>query len=225
MSALLARCAAVWLTVTTATGVVGAWAAPDLPVLAHPGTAVPFVDVLAAAAALALVGCAAWCWGVCTVVVASAVRAGSRHPVLARTGVPPWAQRLVLAACGAALVSTTTLSAASATPGPVVVVGQLAGGEPARGTSGEPGVGAVAGLSLPDRTTGARRPVRTLTVQPGDSLWAIAERLLAPGASTAEVADLVSRLHDLNRAAIGADPDLIHPGHQLRTPLGARPAR
>jgi nucleoid-associated protein YgaU len=54
-------------------------------------------------------------------------------------------------------------------------------------------------------------------VQPGDSLWLIARRLLGPGASAGEVAREVARLWRLNEQRIATgDPDLLHVGTVLR---------
>jgi hypothetical protein len=58
---------------------------------------------------------------------------------------------------------------------------------------------------------------RFLLVQPGDSLWAIAKRLLGPNASPAEIARKVDRLWELNRERIGTGcPDLLLVGTKLR---------
>ena len=58
---------------------------------------------------------------------------------------------------------------------------------------------------------------RFLVVQPGDSLWAIAKRLLGPNASPAEIARKVNRLWELNRERIGTGrPDLVLVGTKLR---------
>lgn len=226
MNVSLARCAAVWLATTGVCLAMGCWAAGDL----HGWSS--FDAALSGVAALALIGCAAWSWWVTTVVVAGAVR----HRSPSRTG---WAQRLVLAACGAVLVGGVQIGPSMAAPSHITVADDQT----------PPGVGiaALEGLSLPARTTGALAvgaagaaasagaalappprvagPTTTTTVRSGDSLWSIAERLLAPDASAGEITDLMHRLHDLNRAEIGTDPDLIHPGYQLRTPLGVRPAR
>jgi hypothetical protein len=59
----------------------------------------------------------------------------------------------------------------------------------------------------------------TYRVQPGDSLWSIAERLLGPDASTAEVARKVHRLWTLNEDRIATgDPDLLRVGTVLKLP-------
>jgi LysM repeat protein len=57
----------------------------------------------------------------------------------------------------------------------------------------------------------------THVVEPGQSLWAIAEDLLRRPASIARVAFEVGRLWRLNADRIGTgDPDLIYAGQQLR---------
>jgi nucleoid-associated protein YgaU len=57
----------------------------------------------------------------------------------------------------------------------------------------------------------------TRVVEPGQSLWAIAESLFGGSASVAQVAFKVDRLWQLNAARIGSgNPDLIFPGLRLR---------
>jgi nucleoid-associated protein YgaU len=57
----------------------------------------------------------------------------------------------------------------------------------------------------------------TYVVQRGDSLWSIATRLLAPGASAAAIPREVNRLWELNRERIGTgDPDLLPVSTELR---------
>jgi nucleoid-associated protein YgaU len=53
-------------------------------------------------------------------------------------------------------------------------------------------------------------------VQPGDSLWSIAKRLLGPDASAGRIAREVNRLWSLNRSRIATgDPDLLMVGTRL----------
>ena len=58
----------------------------------------------------------------------------------------------------------------------------------------------------------------TVTVRRGDSLWSIAQRHLGTIATDAEVARAWPEWYAANRAVIGDDPDLIHPGMQLVPP-------
>jgi Tfp pilus assembly protein FimV len=76
----------------------------------------------------------------------------------------------------------------------------------------------LTGLPLPDRSAGVVAPTPEVTVRPGDSLWAIAERWLPPDARTHDVAVATHALYRRNAARIGTDPDLILPGTQLRLP-------
>lgn len=61
---------------------------------------------------------------------------------------------------------------------------------------------------------------RAVVVQPGDSLWLIAERALGPqrGSDPAAVDAAWREWYRTNRAVIGADPDLILPGQRLSPP-------
>ncbi len=58
----------------------------------------------------------------------------------------------------------------------------------------------------------------TVTVRRGDSLWSIAERHLGAAATDVQVARAWPQWYAANRAVIGDDPDLIHPGTQLVPP-------
>lgn len=94
---------------------------------------------------------------------------------------------------------------------------------PSHATAGD--VDSLRGLPLPERPTTpgpAPVPVRAPAadahvVVPGESLWSIV-RERSPAADDAEVADQVRRWYRANRAVIGSDPDLIHPGQRLDPP-------
>ena len=188
----------VWLGVTAATltaagAVPGAWRAAAG---ASPTQSV--APVLVAGCAVALAGSLAWLWLVTTVTVAEL----ATGTVPRTDGV---ARRLVLAACGVAVVAGTALPA------------HAAGGE---------GVDVLAGLHLPERAVGpagvhpSHAPAApsggsTYVVRPGDSLWSIARAHPAPPS------DVEARWHAIwrdNRDVVGDDPDLIHPGQALRLP-------
>jgi hypothetical protein len=58
----------------------------------------------------------------------------------------------------------------------------------------------------------------------GDTLWAIARSTLPDEQSAARVTAEWHRWYAANRSVIGADPDLIRPGQDLRQPTGRPPA-
>ena len=219
MNGHISRGMAVWLAITTAAATVAWWLlAAQLP------SADSFDGLLANGAAVLLAGCAVWAWLVTTIVLVAEVLGGRRTP-----GVPVWARRTVLAACGLALVGISPAHASPVLTPPA---------------PSDPGAEALIGLQLPDRTTGPahRRQLEpggfstpvwsadratnpSVRVRPGDSLWRIASRLLVDGACATEVAELTDLLYTLNRAVIGDDPDLITPDQLLRTPHGVRTDR
>ncbi|MDR7364033.1 hypothetical protein [Nocardioides marmoribigeumensis] len=101
------------------------------------------------------------------------------------------------------------------------------------------GWGLLDGLPLPGLPTGAaperaahprethRHPrvaPRTVTARPGDCLWSITATLLGPSASDGQVARAWPRLHRLNRATLGPDPDVLVAGARLVVPDGWRAA-
>lgn len=133
---------------------------------------------------------------------------GPAPPSNPRTpGRPGPVRGLLLAACGVAVLSTTTTGAA---------FGQ-------EGSDAPLSAEALDGLPLPDRATGggpAPAPTDPLVVRvrPGDSLWAIAAHALGPGASAAQVTSYWHRIHAANAAVIGTDPDRLLPDQRLHLP-------
>ena len=204
-----ARCAVVLLAATAAAGALLAWL---LPGPLDPATTVdPALltadRVLVGLADAALAGCACWAWLV-TVLVTREALAGRRRPV---RGVPAWARRWVLAACGAALVGATLpgVSVAAPASAPDIV-------DPTR-----PAVSSVGRTAPRIGVTVRRDPPapRRYVVQPGDTLWDLAEGEIGEDATARAVSAYWQRIHRRNRAVVGTDPDLILPGQQLRVPL------
>ena len=72
------------------------------------------------------------------------------------------------------------------------------------------GVPAVPPTTMPDH--------RTVTVQPGDSLWLIAAQRMGPSARPAQIAAAWPAWYRANAATIGPDPRLIQPGQVLSVP-------
>ena len=169
-----------------------------------------FDGLLFAASWWLLVGCAAWAVLIC---LAAVLEVMSRGRLRATTWVrcPPVLSRLLLAGLGVALVSV-----------PLPALGPAAAVSTHRGSGVADPVGAAGQQTLPvparplDPAGGG---TTTVVVRPGDTLWSLAEHRLPASSSTAEVVDLVARLHRRNSAVIGSDPDLIRPGQRLVSPL------
>jgi hypothetical protein len=157
-------------------------------------------DLVVGGCAAALTVALGWLWIVTTATV-SGVVTDTLRPGGGTT------RRLVLAACGVAVVAGSAL--------------------PASATGGE-GRELLAGLPLPDRAVApaaAPAPVArpaggrgdTYVVRPGDSLWEIA-RTHPDGTGSVELRWRAIWL--ANRDLVGDDPDLILPGQALRLPGG-----
>jgi hypothetical protein len=202
------RCLLVWASGTTVLGAVAQVTRPVAsPALLGSLAELPLDRALVDLAALILLGCLAWGWLALTVTVVEALRgAGTGIP---RIGIPlrlpHGVRRLVLGACGVALVSGLAQPA-------------LAAGGPAR-THHERGLTALVGLPLPDRAVvPASASPRAVVVRPGDSLWSIAARDLRPDALATDVASRWHAIYAANRGVIGPDPDLLEPGQRLLLP-------
>jgi LysM repeat protein len=165
--------------------------------------------LLVAGAAWVLVVCVAWACLVSAALLLEVVSSGRLH-IATHLGCPPSLRRAVLGGLGIAL---TTGGAAVAMPASAVPA-------PAEGS----GAGRFS-VPVPARPTDARStgaaydvPRQRVQVEPGDSLWRIAERRPGQRASSQEVARLVERTYRANRRVIGPDPDLIFPGQRLEVP-------
>jgi hypothetical protein len=143
---------------------------------------------------VALLVAVVWGWlqGFAAVVDAWRGSTGSTRPGTVR--------RLVLTACGVAVVTvlaTQSADAAASHPGPDILTG----------------------LPLPERAEGpAHATRRSAVVRSGDTLWALAAAELSPPASASDITDRWHLIYRRNHAVIGADPDLIRPGQLLELP-------
>lgn len=142
-----------------------------------------------------------------------ALPAAARH--LPAIGTAGW-RRLVLGACGLAIALPPAAAHADEDASATAC---------GRSCAAAPDGPSLSGLPLPElpvaRRPAAARPRDHVTVAPGDSLWLIAERLLPASAPDVAVARLSLALYADNRAAIGADPDLILSGTRLTIPGGS----
>jgi len=210
------RCFVVWGTATAAAAPVVGWLLPEPAGGATAGSG-GFAAWLVSGCALAAAGCVAWLWVLVTLVVIDALRGRPD-----RAGVPTAVRRVVLAACGLSLAGGLVVPAHADRPAPPP--------ESAATTQA-----LLVGLPLPDRTTtttewigslGTRpAPVHEVApardevrVEPGDTLWGIARDTLPPGADSDEIDRRWRAIYRANLDAVGADPDLIHPGQRLLLP-------
>lgn len=220
------RCLLVWVGATAALAALLTWTLPDLgaarTALAGPGIdSHPFATLLVWVCSAAGLGCGTWLWTLTTVVVLEAAFEGGQPGT---QWVPTGVRRLVLAACGVAIIGVAL--PAGSTPG-----------SPHLDHTGRTEQAIIAGLPVPDRATGGpgrphdpatapapaptQAPTRAVVVQPGDTLWAIAEADVGASASDAAIAAHWQRIYALNRDEVGSDPDLIRPDQHLQLPTSA----
>ena len=210
------RCLLVWVAATAVAGlgsVCSAATARPTWTAARSGAlgSLALDSALTALAATALLGCCVWMWVSATATVLEAASGQPWRPT--PWGVPGGVRRVVLAACGVALVGGLSSPAGAV------------GAEHSRHHG-------LAGLPLPDRATSPdrHRPeadlgrpragpgARSVVVSTGDSLWSIAVSALPAGASAPRVTARWRAIYRVNRAVIGPDPDLLEPGQRLRLP-------
>lgn len=113
----------------------------------------------------------------------------------------------VVAALGVSAVATPAVALDEPSPGPVASAPEA--------SAPVAGVPVVARPQVGTPQPGGSAPVR---VEPGDSLWRIAERSLGVRATAAAVAEQWPRWYERNRSTIGPDPDLLLVGMLLTPP-------
>lgn len=219
------RCLLVWLS---ATALAVAAVLALLPGVRRPLPAA-FDVLLVRVAEWALLGCAAWAWAVTTAVVAEAMPGvGSGRPGTRVPGVPPAMRRLVLLACGAAVVSGLAGPAvADDLRLPTAMAQHLAHRFdrlpfPSRLPDAPPGQDAEHRVVLGAADGLTHRGRAAVVVRAGDSLWTIAADRLGSRASDAEIAAEWQRIYAANHHVLGDDPALIEPGQRLRVPQEER---
>lgn len=228
------------------TVVLGTTAAAVLLLLAAPTPAAALRALRDPAAAtdptaplVALLSLLAWAlagWLALVVLVTAAGHlpgaAGRLGAAVSRRVAPAAVRRVVEVALGlsvavGALGSSPALAAPGPAGGPAApAAASLDWAAPApapgedRGPAGPPAQDldwAANAVAVPDAASPSE-----VVVQPGDSLWRLAEQDLAGRSgvtpSPAEVAQVWPSWWAANRGAVGEDPDLIHPGTPLTPP-------
>jgi LysM domain len=205
---------AVLMALSAAVVLAGIGMLAPLEASAQDGELLPRLLVAVATCVAGLAGAALSVGGMA--VVAAGSSTGRSVSRLSTALTPGWWRRLVVTCCGLGVVAVPAVPAAAE-----AVVG--APPLPAVGRGCPPVCAAsLDGLPLPDLPIAhqARPVVVPVVVRPGDTLWAIAEQHLRPGAPDAHVLELVGQIYRVNRARIGPDPDLIFPGTHLTVPGG-----
>lgn len=195
------------------------------------GSSLTFAELVERGSVIVLLLCALW---LAAVVVALSVELAShgRVPALRLAGLSPVMRRRVLMACGVALAAGATSAPSSYAAGPgdpsapdvhartVVLDAPTAWGRGAASDStlDRPLDRPLGGAWTAGPSSSSSAAPSTVTVRPGDSLWSLARAHLGPVATTAQVDAAWRALHAANRSVVGPDPDLIHPGQQLRWP-------
>jgi nucleoid-associated protein YgaU len=119
------------------------------------------------------------------------------------TSVERWVG-VTAAALATAAVSTATVPAMAAGPGPA---------------PSPPVTVTLPGLDWTDAVPATAARLRTaVRVESGDCLWSLAAAELGAAATPREIAGRWPQWWRTNRALIGADPNLIHPGQRLTPP-------
>lgn len=173
-----------------------------------------------------LLGLLAWACTGWLVLLALMSAAGPRLEGVARWLAPASVRSLVRVAVGATAVSVLAAAPALAQgPAPQPTV-SAPDATPALDLDWPSEAHQEAALRTPVPQPGQTRPgaaAEVVVVRAGDCLWRLAARQLGPGAGVREVAQSWPQWWSANRAAIGADPDLIYPGAVLHAPHASLP--
>lgn len=238
----LLRCCLVWLAATALPLAALPLALPPLTGTDRSAGPSRFADLLVTACAVLLLVGLVWLWAQVSLVVLEVVSGrtggGRRHA-------SSWVRRAVLAACGLAVLASGPAGAAESSfdpagagrgvvaglalpDRPVALLPARAGRPTAPRAEAPPPTSTppTSTAALPARAAGRGRAAPApappgagrAVVDRGDSLWRIAERRLGNDATDRQVDRAWRRIWAANRDAVGADPDLIHPGTVLHLP-------
>lgn len=214
--------------VATAGAGLGLLAAAPTPRSAFTTLASPAAAADPSAPLLSVIALSAWfllAWLLSVAVAASAAQlpgaAGQLAELLARRIAPAGLRRLVEVSLGLT-VAVGVLGAGPASagaripPAPPAAAATLDWPTPPAATA-QPALD----WNPPPVATSSAVPstaAEVVLVQPGDSLWAVAADHLPARATDAQIAQAWPSWWAANRAAVGPNPDLIHPGLRLNPP-------
>lgn len=189
-------------TVGAGTGLI--LSVPDLAASARSVTSPDITAALEGVVLLALAALSLWLL-VASALVTMALRTGAGAR-LARRLAPAWLAATLSA--GALMLG----SSAQATPADLDGL-PLPDRAPAAALTGPPASASPAPGPLTPSAAG------TVVVQAGDCLWNLAQQHAGPTATDRDIARLTATWHAANRATIGPDPDVLHPGQVLTVPV------
>jgi nucleoid-associated protein YgaU len=171
-----------------------------------------------------IVGWVGWLtFAFAVVVEVIAALRGRRSPHVRGLGAQQRAAAVLVGAVIAMLVAApaVTPAVAATTPLETGATGTAVSAPVTPGAATVAGAGAAgAGEKVGERARADEAPSATYTVQPGDSLWRIAEQTLGDGARFKQIADLNYGVPQADGGALDAG-NWIEPGWVLRLPAGA----
>ncbi|MFE7505114.1 LysM peptidoglycan-binding domain-containing protein [Promicromonospora sp. NPDC057488] len=171
-----------------------------------------------------IVGWIAWLtFAIAVVIEVVAALRGHRSPHVRGLGAQQRAAAVLVGAVITMLVAAPSVSPAMAAPVPVELgeTGTVATAPVSSETATLAGGATGAATGATERRAAAdEAPAPTYTVQPGDSLWRIAEQTLGDGARFKQIADLNYGVPQADGSALDAG-NWIEPGWVLRLPAEA----
>lgn len=225
----------LWLSLLAASGLTVGIAA-RLDAVLTDGLAGASVDRLVETGVL-VVGLGLAAWLALSAVVATACATGRAAGVTWRAGerlvarfAPDLVRRALVLAVGAGIGLSAATGATAAAPGDLdlgwaataatattdPVMADASSHAPATAPAVATTVSSIASGSAPPAERAAQPD--TVVVEPGDTLWHIAERALPSHAGSADIASAWPTWYASNADVIGDDPDLLQPGQVLHAP-------
>src|SRR5450830_1819635 len=225
----------LWLSLLAASGLTAGIGARLHTVLTD-GLAGASVDRLVETGVL-VVGLGLAAWLALSAVVATACATGRAAGVTWRAGerlvarfAPDLVRRALVLAVGAGIGLSAATGATAAAPGDLdlgwAATATTATTDPvmADASSHAPATAPAVATTVSSIATGSAPPAEraaqpdTVVVEPGDTLWHIAEHALPSHAGSADIASAWPAWYASNAEVIGDDPDLLQPGQVLHAP-------